>query len=164
MDTQNSQGSSVHPLAGFPDDMVQLLLAVPLQGWQRLLREFRVDQLDGLLKALNRFTKSGRKLVRKQEGANAVGGLKDMNLTHLFYHSRGADFIAQLTLHGFNVMTPTTKLEPVAAFYHSAIVELKQQVSQCSQGSQGFDAALKQAFDKFGFGAGHAPRSTRASR
>ena len=66
MDTQNSQGSSVHPLADFPDEMVQLLLAVPLQGWQRLLRGFRVDQLDGLLKALTRLTKSGRKPNKKR--------------------------------------------------------------------------------------------------
>jgi len=75
---------AVHPLADFPDEMVQLLLAVPLQGWQRLLRGFRVDQLDGLLKALTRLTKSGRKPTRKEQGANAVGDLKDMNLKHLY--------------------------------------------------------------------------------
>ena len=147
-DTHNSQvKSSFHPLADFPEEMVQLLLAVPLQGWQRLLRGFRVDQLDGLLKALTRLTKSGRKPTRKEQGANAVGDLKDMNLTHLFYRSSGR-FEASLVLHGFDICTPTTKLEPVAAFYHSAIVELKEQVIKCSQGNQDFDAAMKEALDK----------------
>ena len=138
---------AVHPLTSFPDEMVQLLLAVPLQGWQRLLREFRVDQLDGLLKALNRLTKSGRKPTRKEQGANAVGGLKD-NLMHLSYRSSQGIFEASLILHGFDICTPTTKLEPVAAFYHSAIVELKEQVIKCSQANQDFEAAMKEALHK----------------
>jgi len=147
-DTHNSQvKSSVHPLADFPDDMVQLLLAVPLHGWQRLLREFRVDQLDGLLKALNRLTKSGRKHVRQEEGTNAVGGLKD-NLMHLCYRPSSGIFEGYLILHGFDIWTPTTKLEPVAAFYHSAIVELKEQVIKCSQANQDFEAAMKEALHK----------------
>jgi len=149
MDIQNSQGSSVHPLADFPDEMVQLLLAVPLQGWQRLLRGFRGDQLDGLLKALTRLTKSGRMaLGRKEEGANPVGDLKDIQLMHLCFRSRDRTFQAYMTLHGFDILTPYTKLEPVAAFYHSAIVELKEQVIRCSQGNKDFDAAMKQALDK----------------
>ena len=138
---------AVHPLADFPEEMVQLLLAVPLQGWQRLLRGFGVDQLDGLLRALTRLTKSGRKPTRKEQGANAVGDLKDMNLTHLFYRSSGR-FEASLVLHGFDICTPTTKLEPVAAFYHSAIVELKEQVIKCSQANQDFEAAMKEALEK----------------
>ena len=147
MDTHNSHTSSVHPLSNFPDDMIQLLLVVPLQGWQRLLRGFGVDQLDGLLKALTRLTKSGRKHVRKEKGANAVGGLQDMNLTHLCYRSSGT-FEASLMLHGFVIVAPYTTLEPVAAFYHSAVVELKQQVIRCSQGNQDFAAAMKEALDK----------------
>ena len=149
-DTHNSHTSSVHPLTHFPDEMVQLLLVVPLQGWQRLLRGFGVDQLDGLLKALTRLTKSGRKPVttRKQEGANPVGDLHDLHLMHLQYRSYSGMFQACLTLHGFDICTQYTKLEPVAAFYHTAIVELKEQVSQCSQGNQDFDAAMKQALDK----------------
>ncbi len=143
----HSHTSSVHPLSNFPDDMIQLLLVVPLQGWQRLLRGFGVDQLDGLLKALTRLTKSGRKHVRKEEGANAVGGLKD-NLMHLCYRSSSGIFEAYLTLHGFDIWTPTTKLEPVAAFYHTAIVELKEQVIRCSQRNQDFEAAMKAALEK----------------
>eukprot|EP00435_Cladocopium_sp_Y103_P010814 s1918_g2.t2 len=116
-----------HILAEHPEAFVKLLLSCKMAMWARLLKGLAGEQLQKLLDCL-RFEENGEQKLCKTAEAT-VECSKDLPRPgHL--HAMGNGFRAEVVLHGLCFYTPWTTSRTVAAYYHSAVVELKRCVQQ----------------------------------
>eukprot|EP00438_Fugacium_kawagutii_P022940 Skav226777 [mRNA] locus=scaffold8:270824:272293:- [translate_table: standard] len=130
-----------HVLADFSEEMVQLLLAAPCDGWQQLLEGCSRTQLGRLLDCLStlaRSTLANPQHIGKKRGRAAiestVAHVCNADLSGTKYLSkRGNSARAEFYIRGLNVESPHSQLIPVLAFYHSAVVQLRTHLLQSLQ-------------------------------
>ena len=95
--------------------------------WARLLRGLTGAQLQKLLDCLH-FEENGQRLsTRRQAG---VSYSQDLPRLSYLYADAGNSFCARILIHGIDFATPRTTSRAVAAYYHSAVVELKRLVQE----------------------------------
>lgn len=150
----------IHVLAEHPDDMIQVLLASPSEGWQKLLKGFRSQQLGQLLESLHALPKDGKK--RRGTKIKPHRGHKEhcrdhnhprLRMKNLHSMERSGVYIyrSEMDMRGLCISTPHSSNPPVVAFYHSVIVELRSCILQCLDTKPtSFETAVLDAIDKLG--------------
>jgi len=116
-----------HILAEHPEAFVKLLLSCKMALWARLLRGLTGAQLQKLLDCLHFEENGQRSLTRRQAG---VSYSQDLLRPRYLYAGAGNSFWATVLIHGICFATPRTTSRAVAAYYHSAVVELKRLVQE----------------------------------
>ncbi|CAE7599165.1 dnaJ, partial [Symbiodinium sp. CCMP2456] len=111
-------GEEAHVLADYPVTFAKLLLSAKPALWGRLLRALSRKQLDEL-KACLHSAESGKRIrLDKSENLQQLRGLDNL-------HAKGSGYVAKLTLDHLEVASPFAATVAVAAYYHSAVLELR---------------------------------------
>mmetsp|Transcript_76127 Transcript_76127/g.154296 ORF Transcript_76127/g.154296 Transcript_76127/m.154296 type:complete len:522 (+) Transcript_76127:32-1597(+) len=116
-----------HILAEHPEAFVKLLLSCKMALWARLLRGLTGAQLQKLLDCLH-FEENGQRLLTRRQAG--VSYSQDLRRPCYLYAGAGNSFWAEVLIHGICFATPRTTSRAVAAYYHSAVVELKRLVQE----------------------------------
>ncbi|CAE7496528.1 unnamed protein product [Symbiodinium natans] len=138
--------------------MVQVLLASEPQGWKQLLQGFRSEQLGKLLECLRMLRPGARKPTSARSAREAQRNIVDDNSDeapqrkYLHWHRQRGRYEAKCEVGNLEIRSPYSLFLPVAAYYHSAIVELRGFIQQYFRVKPDatFEAALKDAFMKLG--------------
>lgn len=117
-----------HILADHPEAFVKLLLSCKMALWARLLWGLTGKQLQKLLECL-RFEENGQRLLTRSKADDRGSYVQDLPQPGHLY-AKGNSFAAELEIHSLFFSTPKTPSRAVAAYYHSAVVELKRLVRQ----------------------------------
>ena len=117
-------GEEAHVLADYPASFAKLLLSAKPALWGRLLKGLSRKQLDEL-KACLLSAESGkpkRLLEKKSENLEQLRGLDNLS------QKGGYGYVARVDLSHLEVFSPYASSVAVAAYYHSAVLELRNRV------------------------------------
>ena len=147
---KDAAASKVHVLAGFPRDMVQVLLAASPKQWRQLLQGFRSNQLGALLQCLQNSV-SLPKAEQSHQILKQDGNAQHLRMQHLIFRKGKRSYEAVFTMGGFEIRTPSTNVLAVASYYHSAIMEMRRFIVEALRGAlpgSPLESAVLQAIER----------------